>query len=867
MSDDKRPKPEEHSEQIEIYRDQEFPIYQRFAELLRRVLDAACRPVIHGAVVQARAKTLSSFAEKCVRKWEKYKHPAHELTDLCGARVIVHTLEQVKAVRAFVDANFTIVQCDDKALALGEDKFGYRDTHYLVKLRADRAEALKITKSEMDEIGGRVAELQVRTLVQHAWADIMHDRLYKAPLKLSNETKRTGALLAAIMEDGDRAFDRLAVGLDGMAANYTAHATRQEVTDEIEVQSLILHGTEEAEKSSVALHLARLLGPKGDYREIVDLLTPFEISETPQHCEILLELGHALCRLHRAEPKGADCERGRRMIERVLAHCSSPMVDAVRSPQRTRSLMARAYSRLAWVWEAVSGQEVKALENYRLALAQEPGNPYHLANQLAFEVYCRQGTALLEGMKPQIETAIALCCEHAIAGTELPFAHFAAGRLSLLMKDGIGALGWYARGLRHLFEGDSVVPVSVLREEEAWIARLHFGKEPPQECEWVAQLITLAEAFHARNGDTPHNAGPDAERVLIIAGGAATMTPEMLRRAQPVIASAVRHFSGTIISGGTNVGVPGCVGEAAMQARSSGKRDFKLVGYIPKKLPADVSKDERYDRWVTTDDEDFCPGQILRMWKDLQAQGITQDRVQVLGIGGGRITAAEFRIALALGASTAAVHCTGGAADAILNDDVWRGSAKLLGLPLDVASVQAFVTASPAPPDATQHLKMAQEFHQKYVVGSAGKLPETLRPWDELPATFKQANLAQAAYAPEILRAAGFGVRPTGPAGGGPAAIPSFADDEFKDDVERMAELEHGRWNIERLREGWRYGRPRDDANKIQPCIVPWSNDDVLTPDIKDYDRKSVRAFPEILKRAGLEIFRMPGARATPEAD
>jgi hypothetical protein len=55
-------------------------------------------------------------------------------------------------------------------------------------------------------------------------------------------------------------------------------------------------------------------------------------------------------------------------------------------------------------------------------------------------------------------------------------------------------------------------------------------------------------------------------------------------------------------------------------------------------------------------------------------------------------------------------------------------------------------------------------------------------------------------------------------ADGPPAILSDFTGDEVK----RMAEWEHGRWNIERLRDGWRFGRTRDD--------------------IRRYDRDAVRA-------------------------
>jgi hypothetical protein len=125
-----------------------------------------------------------------------------------------------------------------------------------------------------------------------------------------------------------------------------------------------------------------------------------------------------------------------------------------------------------------------------------------------------------------------------------------------------------------------------------------------------------------------------------------------------------------------------------------------------------------------------------------------------------------------------------------------------------------------------------------------------MRPWEKLSETYRTANLEQARLAVEILRAAGFDVRS---AAGGTDAISSFAVEQFKKNVERMAELEHGRWNIERLREGWRFGTTRDNAKKIHNCLVAWEK---LPDDIREYDRNSIRAFPEILAKAGLEIFR-----------
>jgi ryanodine receptor 2 len=136
------------------------------------------------------------------------------------------------------------------------------------------------------------------------------------------------------------------------------------------------------------------------------------------------------------------------------------------------------------------------------------------------------------------------------------------------------------------------------------------------------------------------------------------------------------------------------------------------------------------------------------------------------------------------------------------------------------------------------------------------RLPPNMRPWDKLEDTFKKANLEQPHYSVEILEAAGFEVKKVD---GPPVLFTGFTDQR----VERMAEPEQGRWNVERLRDGWRYGKTRDDSHKIHDCLVSWNE---LPDDIKVYDRDAVRAFPEILAKAGLEVRRLQPSWAGTQA-
>jgi ppGpp synthetase/RelA/SpoT-type nucleotidyltranferase len=272
----------EHRRQISAYAAQRAEHYEPYAHVLGRVLEAACRTAIPQAVVQSRAKSITSFAEKCARRYTACPDAVNQFTDLCGARVIVQTRDQVAAVCAFIRTSFCVIEEDDKGLRLAEDSFGYRDMHFVIQLEPTRCHVLGITAKEQESIGSRRAEIQVRTWVQHAWADTLHDRMYKVKLKLPTEFRRIGALLAALMEDGDRTFSRLALDIDQMLANYSAYAVPDVVQREIVIMELLLENAQSQQKPSAALQLARLLIPGGECARAVEMLDPYAVVKG--HC-------------------------------------------------------------------------------------------------------------------------------------------------------------------------------------------------------------------------------------------------------------------------------------------------------------------------------------------------------------------------------------------------------------------------------------------------------------------------------------------------------------------------------------------------------------------------------------------------------
>ena len=69
-----------------------------------------------------------------------------------------------------------------------------------------------------------------------------------------------------------------------------------------------------------------------------------------------------------------------------------------------------------------------------------------------------------------------------------------------------------------------------------------------------------------------------------------------------------------------------------------------------------------------------------------------------------------------------------------------------------------------------------------------------------------------------------------------------------------MAAMEHESFVREKLLAGWSQGNVKDDRKKIRTDLVEWAE---LSDEIKEYDRKAVKAIPELLAQAGFEIYRL----------
>ncbi|GAA3705147.1 bifunctional ribonuclease/(p)ppGpp synthase [Microlunatus aurantiacus] len=186
---------------------------QQAVALVQELLDEAG---INYLSVTGRTKSIPSFAEKAARTSggaPLYSDPLTQITDVLGVRVITYVRDDVDAV-ADVLAEQVIVH-DDRDWGLqtaNEGRFGYASRHLMISLDPARE-----GDPALDRLRGHRAQVQVRTVLQHAWAEFEHDIRYKGtvPAEHVGDFDRRFTLAAGLLELADREFSEIRERLRG----------------------------------------------------------------------------------------------------------------------------------------------------------------------------------------------------------------------------------------------------------------------------------------------------------------------------------------------------------------------------------------------------------------------------------------------------------------------------------------------------------------------------------------------------------------------------------------------------------------------------------------------------------------------------
>ena len=195
-----------HTEAIlEEYREQQPFLEETAAQLvsdIRKMLDGSGIIV---ATLESRVKTESSLNGKLRLKGQKYSSLG-DLTDIIGVRIITFYIDDVDKVASGIDRMYDIdwENSVDKRKIHEIDSFGYLSLHYICYVPQG-----KYNGPAPRERGKMRFEVQMRTVLQHAWANMNHDTGYKSGVEIPREYVRTMNRLAGMLELIDDEFSRI----------------------------------------------------------------------------------------------------------------------------------------------------------------------------------------------------------------------------------------------------------------------------------------------------------------------------------------------------------------------------------------------------------------------------------------------------------------------------------------------------------------------------------------------------------------------------------------------------------------------------------------------------------------------------------
>ncbi len=165
-------------------------------------------------VISKGLKERESLQRKLLREDARYRALA-DVTDVARMRIITYFADDVDRVATVIEREFDIdtENSTDKRASIDPDRFGYLSLHYVAKHCARRSEL-----RENRAFSNFKFEIQIRSLVQHAWAEMEHDLGYKSQQAIPRPLRRRFARLAGLLEIADDEF----CGLRDELAKYTS---------------------------------------------------------------------------------------------------------------------------------------------------------------------------------------------------------------------------------------------------------------------------------------------------------------------------------------------------------------------------------------------------------------------------------------------------------------------------------------------------------------------------------------------------------------------------------------------------------------------------------------------------------------------
>jgi ppGpp synthetase/RelA/SpoT-type nucleotidyltranferase len=169
------------SEFVARYR-REFDFYERAAKLAHQTLDSSLQSSGIRSIVTSRAKSLVRLEAKCrqraiLKNYQTIDDMNNDIVDLAGVRVALYFPDEAVIVRKAIESLFDVVEppkeFPEGPVGPGKRFSGYSAMHFRVRLKPG-----SLSDSDKRHADAMV-EIQVASVLMHAWAEVEHDLVYK----------------------------------------------------------------------------------------------------------------------------------------------------------------------------------------------------------------------------------------------------------------------------------------------------------------------------------------------------------------------------------------------------------------------------------------------------------------------------------------------------------------------------------------------------------------------------------------------------------------------------------------------------------------------------------------------------------------
>jgi putative GTP pyrophosphokinase len=177
-----------------------MPVFEQLASETVFALNAAThRKNIKTHTVSSRVKTSESIARKA--KDKQLADPLAELDDIVGVRVVVLFLSDLPRLDELIHDSFNVISSENKVTDGDPSSFGYMSVHYVVTLDE------RNSGPRYDDLKGMHLEIQTRTVVMDAWANVSHYLDYKGESSIPRDLRKDFYALSGLFYVADQHFE------------------------------------------------------------------------------------------------------------------------------------------------------------------------------------------------------------------------------------------------------------------------------------------------------------------------------------------------------------------------------------------------------------------------------------------------------------------------------------------------------------------------------------------------------------------------------------------------------------------------------------------------------------------------------------